>query len=206
VKLIVGLGNPGRAYAATRHNVGWWVLDQLAERWGCDAWKRDSSALVAGGRRAHHVVRLLKPQTYMNLSGNALVPYTRRSAWNPSDDLLVVVDDVALPIGRMRMRAGGSAGGHNGLRSIEAVLGTQAYPRLRIGIAPDQPVGIANDLADFVLGPFTRAERTELKPVIDRACDAVEIWVRDGITLAMNRANVRARPAEDPPSEPGATA
>jgi PTH1 family peptidyl-tRNA hydrolase len=197
VKLIVGLGNPGREYAATRHNVGWWAVDTIATEWDFGAWKRDGSSLIATGRRAGQSVRLLKPQTYMNLSGSALVQYCRRPTWNPADDLLVIVDEVALPVGRLRLRANGSAGGHNGLKSIEAQLGNRDYARLRIGIHPaDDPRGF-DDLADFVLGPFAKDEAATVTSLLARVRDGVEIWLRDGIEPAMNVLNRTPNP--DPP-------
>ena len=189
MKVIVGLGNPGREYAATRHNVGWWAVDFLAETWGFDRWRKDGQALAASGRVAGHLVRLLKPQTYMNLSGAVLVQYRRRPAWNPSTDLMVVLDEVALPVGRIRLRASGSAGGHNGLRDIEATLGTRDYARLRIGIRPpehDRPEG---ELADFVLGRFAKSEAEAVRALLPRVSDALEMWIRDGIGPAMNAHN-----------------
>jgi PTH1 family peptidyl-tRNA hydrolase len=186
LKLIVGLGNPGREYAATRHNVGWWAVDHLAERWGFDKWKKDGQALTSTGRLAESRVRLVKPQTYMNLSGNVLIQYRRRPTWNPSTDLLVILDEVALPIDRIRLRAGGSAGGHNGLKSVETQLGTRDYARLRIGIQPDHEIG---DLADFVLAPFAKSEAAKMQDVITRVAAASERWVKDGILAAMNEYN-----------------
>lgn len=118
MKLIVGLGNPGREYERTRHNVGWWVVNHLADVWHFGAWREDGQALTVSGRLGAAHVRLVKPLTFMNLSGAALVPYLRRATFDPAADLLVVVDDVALPVGRIRLRAQGSAGGHNGLKSI----------------------------------------------------------------------------------------
>ena len=187
LKVILGLGNPGREYESTRHNVGWWVLDHLADVWRFDGWRRDGAARVASGRAAGAAVRLVKPQTYMNLSGDVLKPYKRRSAWNPVTDLLVVVDDVALPLGRLRLRARGSHGGHNGLRSVEAALGTREYARLRIGIGPAPArAGPRGDLADFVLAPFSRRERAEIEQLTPRLVEAAEMWVHNGIEKTMN--------------------
>ena len=125
MKVILGLGNPGERYEATRHNVGWWVLDHLADVWRFDGWRPDGDAITATGQVGPHKVRLVKPQTYYNLSGAALRPFLRRPFWAPMTDLLVVCDDVALPVGRFRLRPKGSAGGSNGLRSIERTLATQ---------------------------------------------------------------------------------
>jgi len=189
VKLIVGLGNPGRRYEETRHNVGWWALDLLADVWHFEGWRADGDALMVEGRVAEERVRLVKPQTYMNLSGVALRPYLRRLEWSGLQDLLVVVDEVAIPLGTFRLRATGSAGGHNGLKSIEATLGTRDYARLRIGIAPLDPARQVGDLADFVLDPFEAAEQKVVRDLLPRIGDAVECWAREGIQPAMNAYN-----------------
>jgi peptidyl-tRNA hydrolase, PTH1 family len=188
LKVITGLGNPGASYASTRHNVGWWLLDHLVEQWHLDGWRRDGEALVAAGRFGDEAVRLVKPQTYMNLSGAVLAPYKRRAGWNAPTDLLVVSDDVALPVGAFRLRARGSAGGHNGLKSIEQALGNQDYARLRIGIkpVPDRPIG---DLADFVLSRFAASERETVMSTLPRLAAATESWVRNGIERAMTDHN-----------------
>ena len=185
--MILGLGNPGREYEATRHNVGWWVVDHLADVWRFDRWKKDGDGLVTSGLVGPIRTRLIKPLTYMNLSGAVLKPYARRAFWSPAKDLLVVVDEVQLPLAKMRLRADGSAGGHNGLKSIEHELGTREYARLRIGIASEHER--KNDLADFVLGPFGKAERAA---IVERMPDyqaAVETWLREGIRPAMNKYN-----------------
>jgi peptidyl-tRNA hydrolase, PTH1 family len=188
VKVILCLGNPGKEYERTRHNVGWWVADHLAEVWRTDSWRRDGEARVAGGRVGNTPVRLVKPQTYMNLSGAVLKPYQRKSGWSPQHDLLVVVDEVALPIGRFRLRAGGSAGGHNGLKSIEAALGHQDYARLRIGIAPEDPRR-RGDLSDFVLGDFGKADGAVVRDLLPTLTELVQLWVRDGAEAAMSKFN-----------------
>ena len=190
MKVILGLGNPGRQYEATRHNVGWWVLDHLADVWHFDGWKRDGQAMVSTATVAGSRARLIKPHTYMNLSGNVLRNYVRRPFWTPAKDLLVIVDDVALPVGRFRIRARGSAGGHNGLRSIETALGSQDYPRLRIGVGPSaERKNAYSDLADFVLAPFARDEREEILGLMPRLNAAVETWLREGTERAMNAHN-----------------
>lgn len=189
MKVIVGLGNPGREYAATRHNVAWWLVDHLAETWHFDGWRKDNDALVAQGRVGGAQVRLLKPQTFMNLSGSALRPYVKRPFWSPATDLLVVSDEVQLPTGRFRLRPKGSAGGHNGLRSIEHALKTQDYARLRIGVGPGENRSFSGALADYVLSPVGKLEREEIEsllPVLSRAC---ERWIADGILAAMNEFN-----------------
>jgi PTH1 family peptidyl-tRNA hydrolase len=198
VKLIVGLGNPGREYEKTRHNVGWWVVDHLADVWHFGPWKRDGEALTASGSVHGARVRLMKPQTFMNLSGSALRPYLRRPFWSAATDLLVVVDDVALPVGRYRLRARGSAGGHNGLKSIEGAIGGREYPRLRIGISDQRSAAGGQEAAedsagqrdgplrDFVLGKFGRRERAVVTELMPRCTDAIETWLADGIDRAMS--------------------
>lgn len=192
MKIIAGLGNPGREYAATRHNAGWWLVDHLAREWGFDPWRRDGDALVASGRLGAVQTRLVKPQTYMNLSGDAMRPYMRRAGWSPATDLLVVVDDVALPVGRYRFRARGSAGGHNGLKHVQAVLGTVDYARLRIGVGPSDPArSLPADLADYVLAPAGKSERAETEALFPALTSACERWVHDGIEHVMNEYNTR---------------
>ena len=188
MKVILGLGNPGREYEQTRHNVGWWVLDHLADVWRLSGWRRDGETLTLGGTVAGQLVRLVKPQTYMNLSGQVLRPYLRRPEWSAASDLMVVVDEVAIPLGTYRLRARGSAGGHNGLKDVERALGTQVYPRLRVGIRPMDERRIG-DLANFVLSPFGKDERAVVIDLLPRLQDAIEIWLRDGIVKAMNEHN-----------------
>jgi peptidyl-tRNA hydrolase, PTH1 family len=189
LKVIVGLGNPGREYELTRHNVGWMVVDHLADVWHFDGWRRDGESVVAAGRAAGCAVRLVKPQTFMNLSGAALRPYLRRPMFDPAQDLLIIVDDVALPLGRLRLRADGSAGGHNGLKSIEDALSSRTYARARIGVAPVDPRRRGPNLADFVLSPFAKDERAELLAELPRFVNAVETWLTDGIDRAMSLYN-----------------
>lgn len=189
MKVICGLGNPGKEYERTRHNVGWWVVDHLARRWHADTFRKDGQALVATTRVGSEVVKLVKPQTYMNASGDALVGYLRKADFDAARDLLVVVDEVALPLAAIRLRADGSAGGHNGLKSVQRQVGGNAYPRLRIGVAPLHPRASIGDLADFVLSPFGREETAFVEAQLTRMGDACETWVRDGIVTAMNRFN-----------------
>jgi PTH1 family peptidyl-tRNA hydrolase len=186
VKVIVGLGNPGREYAGTRHNVGWWVVDHLADVWRFDQWKKDSVAHVASGLVHGTRVRLVKPQTFMNLSGAALRSYRRRPFWSAATDLLVVSDEVQLPVGRYRFRAKGSAGGHNGLKSVESHLGTQEYARLRIGVGPDEEQRKVHVLSDYVLGDFGKAEAKVVKGLLADFVPAMELWMREGIGPVMN--------------------
>lgn len=189
VKVILGLGNPGPEYERTRHNVGWWVLDHLADVWRFDGWKKDGDARVAQGLVGPHKVRLVKPLTYYNLSGNVLRPYLKRPFWSAKTDLLVVCDDVAIPVGTFRFRPRGSAGGSNGLKSIEGVLRSQDYPRLRIGTRPADERRQVGDLADFVLSPFGKIEQQEVLELMPRLTDGIETWLREGIETAMNRFN-----------------
>ena len=198
MKVILGLGNPGREYAATRHNVGWWLIDHLADVWQLDGWKKAGESQVANGSVGGVKVRLVKPQTYMNLSGQALKNYVRRPFWSASKDLLVVVDEVQLPVGRFRIRARGSAGGHNGLKSVEQALGSRDYPRLRIGVGPsEERKGIYKDLADFVLSPFARDEREDVLGLLPVLAAATETWLRDGVEKAMNLHNSPRDPKAD---------
>ena len=190
MKVILGLGNPGRKYEATRHNVGWWVLDHLADVWHFEGWKRDGESMITTATVNGTRTRLIKPLTYMNLSGHVLKNYLRRPFWSPAKDLLVVVDEVALPVGRMRIRARGSAGGHNGLRSVEAALGSQEYPRLRIGVGPsEERKHVFPNLADFVLAPFARDERDDIIAMYPRIEGAINTWMREGTERAMNAYN-----------------
>lgn len=185
MKVVLGLGNPGPDYADTRHNVGWWLLDHLASRWKATSFERDRSLESASARVGGEEVRLVKPLTYMNRSG--LVARALAAAVDVGRDLLVVVDDAALPPGSARLRAQGSAGGHNGLLSVEGALGTIAYPRLRIGVGTPPP-GV--DLAEWVLSPFDAADDEEqVLALLPRLAEGVEVWVREGIERAMNVTN-----------------
>lgn len=184
---IVGLGNPGPEYERTRHNAGFWLADHLAARWALGRFRRADEAWAAEGSWHDHPVRLLKPRTYMNRSGAALAPLRADTRFDPSQHLLIAVDDVALPVGRFRLRGAGSAGGHNGLKSIEGALRRQDYARLRIGVGPVPPE--FGDLADFVLGEFAPDEDRALTALLDPLADAVECWLEEGIERAMNRFN-----------------
>jgi PTH1 family peptidyl-tRNA hydrolase len=183
VKLIVGLGNCGPRYAGTRHNVGFDVIDILAGRWRIDLTTEKFHGWFGAADRAGQRVGLLKPTTLMNRSGRA-VSAAARFYKLELPDLLVVVDDVALPHGKLRMRAQGSAGGHNGLQDIIDRLGADEWCRLRIGIGG--PIG---DGSSYVLGRFTADEQEVMDPARERAADAVECWVEHGPDLAMTRFN-----------------
>jgi peptidyl-tRNA hydrolase, PTH1 family len=183
----VGLGNPGPEYEDTRHNAGFRLADHLAERWQMGQFRRGDRAREAQGTWQDLPVRVLKPQTYMNRSGAAIAPLRSLPEFDPSQHLLILVDDVALPVGRFRLRGAGSAGGHNGLKSIEGVLQRQDYARLRIGVGPPPPD--LDDLADFVLDEFTTEERESVIALLDPMAEAVEVWLQEGIEKAMNQFN-----------------
>jgi peptidyl-tRNA hydrolase, PTH1 family len=187
MKVIVGLGNPGNEYERTRHNVGWWVVDHLADVWHFDGWKKDGDARVASGTIGGVKVRLIKPLTYMNLSGAVLRPYLRRPFWSAATDLMVAVDEVQLPVGRYRFRAKGSAGGHNGLKSIEGTLKTQDYSRLRIGVGPDEGRERGAVLSDYVLSDFGKHDEKITRALLPELTQALELWTKEGITPVMNR-------------------
>jgi PTH1 family peptidyl-tRNA hydrolase len=184
VRIVVGLGNPGNRYAKTRHNVGWMVLDRLADRagWSGGGKERDA-ARVTWGRFEGLDLELVKPLTFMNESGLAVRKVLARGH-APLEDLLVVADDFALPFGRLRLREAGSAGGHNGLRSIIGELDSQKFARLRVGIGEPSRAAV-----DHVLSTFRPDEREDLERVIDAAADAVIDWARDGASRAANRWN-----------------
>jgi peptidyl-tRNA hydrolase, PTH1 family len=185
MKLIVGLGNPGPRYADTRHNVGWRVAEELAAAVGAGAWREKFDAAVTEGPCGGQKVALLRPLTFMNLSGLAV--RQAMDFWKLElADLLVVLDDMALEVGRIRLRVDGSAGGHNGLESVISHAGSDAFARLRVGIGPAPPV---DEHVDFVLSPFSKRERPAVDEAIDRAVDAVRCWVSDGPQVAMNRFN-----------------
>ena len=165
--------------------------------WRFDGWKRDGEAMITTATVHGTRVRMIKPLTYMNLSGGVLRNYLRRTLWTPANDLLVVVDEVQIPVGRYRLRARGSAGGHNGLKSVEQALGNQEYARLRIGVGPsEERRGIYKDLADFVLAPFARDEREDVLALMPTLENAVDIWMREGIERAMNSHNRRPKESE----------
>lgn len=186
MKVVCGLGNPGAEYALTRHNVGWWLLDLLRTEWRLTPFREAGIVAVSEGRVGDEDVVLLKPLTYMNRSGRALAPLLQFEGFAVTTDLLVVVDDVALPVGRLRIRASGSSGGHNGLKSVEAALRTREYARLRIGIGAAPP-GI--DLADWVLDPFSPEEEAEIVDALPAAAAGARLWLEQGVAAAMQACN-----------------
>jgi PTH1 family peptidyl-tRNA hydrolase len=198
MKLVVGLGNPGREYAGTRHNVGFEAVDRVAEKLGWvskgdfdrlakskfDGLAYDGVVGRGDGQEPERLV-LLKPTTYMNLSGKAVHAAMSFYQLTPSD-IMIVLDDLALPCGKLRIRPGGSDGGHNGLRDIQRVLATNQYPRLRMGV--DSPPEFVPG-RDYVLGRFTPDQRKQIDPALDRAAGAIVTWIDKGITTAMNQFN-----------------
>jgi PTH1 family peptidyl-tRNA hydrolase len=184
-KLIVGLGNPGNEYEGTRHNVGFNLIDLLSQSYRIKVTKSSGKALLGDGDVLGRRVYLLKPQTFMNLSGEALSAFLRQKPLS-AVDILVVTDDIHLALGRLRIRVTGSDGGHNGLKSVAAHLGTRDYPRLRIGVGePNEP----SHQVDYVLGRFSRAELKTVEESLDRAAAAVDTWITEGPEAAMNNFN-----------------
>ena len=191
MKLVVGLGNPGPEYDGTRHNVGFEVVDRLARRWADPAAsvaRNRFSGLVVEAMIRDEKVLLLKPLTYMNLSGKAVAEALRFYKMSPADDLLVMVDDTALDCGSIRLKPGGGAGGHNGLSDVSRLLGTDAWPRLRIGV--DKPGRIP--LKNYVLGRFTPEQQPLVESSLGEAADAAACWASEGLATAMNRFNRKA--------------
>jgi peptidyl-tRNA hydrolase, PTH1 family len=195
-QLIVGLGNPGAKYDRTRHNVGFDLVDRLAQRWQVSMTDQKKFQGIAGeGWAGRQKIRLLKPQTFMNLSGQSVRALLNWYKLNPTE-VLVLYDDLDLPLGKMRMRLSGSAGGHNGMKSLIGHLGTSEFPRLRIGI------GKSNDeTISHVLGKFMPAEATVVSEVLDLAADAVEWSLREGVEKAMSKYNGRSVVSEVVPKD-----
>jgi PTH1 family peptidyl-tRNA hydrolase len=208
MKLVVGLGNPGREYVGTRHNVGWEAVDRVAERLGWigggpgafETFARGKfEGLTVDGNANGEKVLLLKPMTFMNLSGRSVQSAMAFYQLSPAD-ILVVLDDVALPCGKIRIRAGGSSGGHNGLKDIERALATSQYPRLRIGVdAPPPRV----PQRDYVLGKFTAEQRKVIDEALGRAAGAVATWIDKGVTAAMNQFNADEDEKKESPQRRG---
>jgi len=195
--LIVGLGNPGSEYAAHRHNVGFHVVDALARAHGLSFVRHKAAqARVADGPIEGRLVLVAKPQTFMNLSGKS-VARLARDYQIPSERILVVYDDLDLPLGRLRVRANGGSGGHKGMRSIIDLLGTQDFPRIRVGI--DRPPG-SMDPADYVLEPFDRDQTVLIQEAVQRAVSAIECWLVDGIQGTMDRYNGQGLTGGDAPA------
>jgi peptidyl-tRNA hydrolase, PTH1 family len=174
VKVVFGLGNPGSEYERTRHNVAWWLLDELQKQWRFEPFRRVGRTHATEGLFEGQPVRLIKPLTYVNRSGSALFSLRDDPTFDFSKQLLVVVDDVALPVGKYRVRPNGSAGGHNGLKSIEGFLQSQDYARLRIGVGSAPP---DVDLADWVLSPMEADDEKQVRELIPALADEVRSWL-----------------------------
>jgi PTH1 family peptidyl-tRNA hydrolase len=188
MKLIVGLGNPGSEYQNTRHNAGFMAIDRLAKKLGLDSPREKFHAIVLEGSIGDDRIMLMKPQTYMNKSGLAVGEAAAFYKVRP-DHVMVAVDDTALPLGALRIRANGSAGSHNGLADIQRAIGTSIYPRLRIGIGAPQIGEHKVPQKDYVLGTFTAADMGVLNPALDEAVKALDCWIAGGIDKTMNRFN-----------------
>ena len=189
MKLIVGLGNPGPEYEKTRHNVGWHVLDAFARKFRIEVTKHEKDALTGTGRVAGGSVLVAKPLTYMNLSGDA-VRLLVNAYLESADDMIVVYDDIDLPLGKLRIRPSGSSGTHNGMRSIVQTLGTERFPRLRIGIGAAD----GGRLRDYVLDEFAADEQAIVDRAIGRAVDALVLFARGDLKRAMNEFNKEPEP------------
>ena len=187
MRLIVGLGNPGYEYHLTPHNLGFMAVDRLAEECGVELARREAQALTASTRIDGVDVLLAKPQTYMNLSGMAVARLVEKYGLEVGD-LIVLVDDVDLPLGSLRIRPRGSAGGHNGLKSIIGALDSDDFVRVRMGVRPDEPI---EDMVSHVLGRFRAADLETVAEMLDQACEAVHVLLREGSQKAMNRFNRR---------------
>ncbi len=185
MKLIVGLGNPGPEYERTRHNAGWMVVDAFARKFRIETTRHEKNALTGTGRVAGGTVMVAKPLTYMNLSGDA-VKLLVNAYLESADDMMVVYDDIDLPLGRLRIRPNGSSGTHNGMRSLVQVLGTERFPRLRVGIGSADGGG---RLRDYVLDAFSADEQALIDRAIERAVAALLLFARGDLARAMNEFN-----------------
>lgn len=186
MKLIVGLGNPGIEYQFTPHNMGFLAVDRIADECGVRVNNRHCRAQTARTRLAGHEVVLAKPETYMNLSGTSVVELVREYEAKPEEDLVLLYDELDLPFGTIRVRPRGRSAGHNGVESVIAALGTQEIMRIRMGVAPDHPVG---DGARYVLSQFKKSQLEIVDQVLDQAADAVKVILAEGVQAAMNRFN-----------------
>lgn len=184
--IIVGLGNPGYQYVGTRHNIGFMAVEELAERNKISLDITKHKGICGKGTIGGEKVLLLEPQTYMNLSGESVRAAVDFYKIDPKEELIIIYDDISLDVGKLRIREKGSAGGHNGMKSIIAHLGTDEFNRIRIGIG-DKPRGW--DLADYVLGHFAQEDRENVEAGVLHACEAVELILKDGISAAMNQYN-----------------
>lgn len=188
--IIAGLGNPTAQYQGTRHNVGFDVIDKLADRYNISVEGRKSRALVGKGIIEGQKVLLVKPQTFMNLSGESIRGLVDYYKIDPETELLVVYDDISLDVGQLRIRKKGSAGGHNGIKNIIAQLDTQVFARIKVGVG-EKPKGY--DLADYVLGHFSKAEREMMEEGYENALEAIKLFLNDEIDQAMNLYNRKGK-------------
>jgi PTH1 family peptidyl-tRNA hydrolase len=193
MRLIVGLGNPGPEYAWTPHNLGFLVVDRLSEAGGIHVERPEAKSYIGRGQLAGQEIVLAKPQTYMNLSGLAVRGLLERLECSPAE-MIVVYDEVALPWGAIRIRERGTAGGHNGVKSLIGALGTDEFIRVRMGVQPDHPVG---DLAAYVLHPMRKAELEAAAEMVEQAAEAVQLILAEGTMRAMNRFNKRVPPESE---------
>jgi len=193
VKLIVGLGNPGIEYQFTPHNLGFLAIDRIANNLGVEVRNRQCRALTARAEIAGQPVILAKPETFMNLSGLSVRELVAEYQIDVKSDLIVIYDELDLPLGTIRIRQRGSSAGHNGMESILGALGTDEFLRIRLGIAPDRKIA---DTVKFVLTPFRKSQLKVVDEILDSAADAVEMILKDGPAAAMNRFNRKAEPAE----------
>ena len=184
--LIAGLGNPGTKYEGTRHNIGWQVIDELAEKYNIRVLENKFKGLTGKGMIGSEKVLLLKPLTYMNLSGESIAEAVRFYKIDETTELIVIADDISLDVGQLRIRKKGSAGGHNGIKNIIAHLGTQEFPRIKVGVGDKPP---RMDLADYVLSRFSKEDREKMEQAFKDAAEAVEVMITEGADAAMNRFN-----------------
>ena len=188
MKIIAGLGNPTKEYEGTRHNIGFSVIDLLADQYNIHMNEKKHKAICGKGMIEGEKVLLVKPQTYMNLSGESIAEAVSFYKLDPEEDLIVIYDDIDLDVGRLRIRAKGSAGGHNGMKNIIAHLGTQVFARIRVGVGAKPKDW---DLADYVLGRFSGEDIPLIQEGRENACEAVKVIIQQGVEVAMNRLNVK---------------
>jgi PTH1 family peptidyl-tRNA hydrolase len=198
VKLIVGLGNPGIEYQFTPHNLGFLTIDRIANGLGIEVRNRQCRALTARATIAGEPAVLAKPETYMNLSGLSVRELVAEYQVDVTRDLIVIYDELDLPLGAIRIRQRGSSAGHNGMESILGALGTDEFLRIRLGIAPDRKLG---DSVKYVLTPFRKAQENVVGEILERAAQAVEVILKDGPAAAMNRFNRKNEPEDEPPAK-----
>jgi len=191
VKLIVGFGNPGIEYQFTPHNIGFLAVDRIAEQCGVMVDNRHCKALTARARIGKQEILLAKPETFMNLTGLAVLELVRKYEVDPRKDLLLIYDELDLPLGTIRIRERGSSAGHKGMESVIGALGTEELPRMRLGIAPDRPL---KDGTRYVLGQFRKSQLVPVDEMLEKTAEAVNVIVNDGISVAMNRFNRKDSP------------